>query len=186
MAVGMDFYDNYFDNNIDVRNRRLFLHGDIDEDNIGKLVKGLYILESNNAEKPIEIVISSCGGDEYEMFAAYDVIKNCSCHVTTIAVGKIMSAAPLIFAAGDERIAYENTIFMIHESAYGIEAKHTDIKTEARHFEEIENKWCELMAEHTKLTTKQWKQKYNAKPDVYFNVEQAIKYGLVDKVIGKK
>lgn len=185
MAINMDFYSSYFENGIDVRNRRIFLHGDIDEENIGRLIKGLYILESNDENKSIEIVISSCGGDEYEMLAAYDVIKNCKCHVTTIAVGKLMSAAPLIFAAGDERFAYPNTIFMIHESSYSVEAKHTDIKVEAKHYEEMETLWCKLMAQHSNLSAKQWRVKYNSKPDLYFTAEQAMKYGIVDKIIGE-
>ena len=182
---GMDFYDTYFEYNVDVKNRRLFLYGDIDEDTIGKLIKGILILESNNIDKPIEIIMSSCGGDEYEMLAAYDVIKNCKCHVITVAVGKLMSAAPLIFAAGDERIAYLNTWFMFHESSYGIEAKHTDIKAEAKHYEEIEQQWCDLMALHTKLSAKEWRLKYNSKPDQYCDVQQAMKWGLVDTIIGK-
>jgi len=184
MAVNMDFYEQYFENGIDVRHRRIFLHGDIDEDTIDKLVKGIFILESNDSSKPIEIVMSSFGGDEYAMFAAYDVVKNSQCHITTIAIGKIMSAAPLIFAAGDERVAYENTIFMIHESYLEIDDRQRGAKGYIKHLDDLENRWCELMAEHSKLTPKQWKQKCDAKTDVYFSAEQAMKYGIVDRIVG--
>jgi ATP-dependent Clp protease protease subunit len=185
MAVNHEFYDSYLSSGFDVRNRRIFLYGEINEVNIGMLIKALYILESNNAEKPIEIIISSEGGDECEMLAAYDAIVNCKCHVVTIGIGKVMSAAPLILAAGDERMAFSNTSFMIHENSYGLEDKHTNIKATVKFYNDSEIKWCELMAKHTNLTAKQWKNKYDTKADQYFTAQQALKYGVIDKIIGE-
>jgi ATP-dependent Clp protease protease subunit len=185
MAVNHEFYEAYLASGFDVRNRRVFLYGDINEANIGMLVKSLYILESNNAEKPIEVIISSCGGDEYEMFAAYDAIMNCKCHVVTVAIGKVMSAAPLILAAGDHRLAFPNTSFMVHESWYGLEDKHTNVKANVHHYEELEKIWCRLMEKHTKISAKEWRLKYNSKPDQFFNVTEALKIGLIDGIVGE-
>lgn len=184
-AVNHEFYDSYLTSGFDVRNRRVFLYGDISETTVSMLVKAIYILESNNEDKPIEIIISSCGGDEYEMFAAYDAIIHCKCHIITIAIGKLMSAAPLIFAAGDERLSFPNTWFMVHESLYWLEDKHTNVKSNVAHYEEMERRWCELMEHHTKLNAKEWRLKYNSKPDQFFTAQQAKAWGLVDKIIGE-
>ncbi len=185
MARNNDFYGNYFDYGIDPRRRRLFLYEDIDEISIGRFIQGLIILADENSDKPIEIFMSSCGGDEYEMFAAYDMIRSLShVHIVIKAVGKIMSATPLILAAGDERIAYPNTQFMVHESWYILDGRQGNNVVTVDHYKELTKLWAEKMAECTKLSAKQW---FNLTEktgrDKYFGAEQALKYGLIDKII---
>jgi len=180
-----DFYSNYFDYGIDPRRRRLFLYEDIDEISIGRFIQGLVILADESTEKPIEILMSSCGGDEYEMLAAYDMMRSLSnVNIIVKAIGKVMSAAPLILAAGDVRVAYPNTQFMVHESWYNLEERHNNAKTTVAHYEDITKLWAVKMAERTELSAKQWLNlTEKTGRDKYFGAEQALKYGLIDKII---
>ncbi len=185
MARQNDFYTNYFDYGIDPRRRRLFLYEDIDEESIGRFIQGLIILSDESSNQPIEIVMSSCGGCEYEMLAAYDMMRSLS-HVNIVvkAIGKIMSAAPLILAAGDERVAYPNTQFMVHESSYGLYERHNAARTTVAHYEDVTKIWADKMAVRTELTAKQWLA-LTAKTgrDKYFNAEKALEYGLIDRIV---
>jgi len=185
MARQNDFYSNYFDYGIDPRRKRLFLYEDIDEISIGRFIQGLVILADESNDNPIEILMSSCGGDEYEMLAAFDMMRSLvDVHIVVKAIGKIMSAAPLILAAGDERIAYPNTQFMVHESWYELEERHNNAKVTVQHYEDITKLWADKMAERTNLTAKQWiALTERTGRDKYFDAKQALKYGLIDKII---
>lgn len=185
MARADNFYANYFDYGLDPRRRRLFLYEDIDEISIGRFIQGLVILADEQTDRPIEVIMSSCGGCEYEMLAAYDMMRSLSnIHIVVKAVGKIMSAAPLILAAGDERLAYPNTQFMVHESWYNLEERHNNARVTVAHYEAITKLWGEKMAERTSLSAKQWLAlTEKTGRDKYFDAEQALKYGLIDKII---
>jgi ATP-dependent Clp protease protease subunit len=180
-----DFYSNYFDYGIDPRRRRLFLYQDIDEISIGRFIQGLVILADENTDKPIEILMSSCGGCEYEMLAAFDMMRSLkNVHIIVKAIGKIMSAAPLIVAAGDERIAYPHTQFMVHESLHTLDERHGNAKTTVAHYDDLTKLWADKMAERTELSAKQWiALTERTGRDKYFGAEQALKYGLIDKII---
>lgn len=185
MARNNDFYDNYFSYGIDPRRRRIFLDEDIEEISIGRFIQSLFVMKDENTDKPIEIVISSFGGCEYGMFAAYDVIRGLTnVHVRVIAVGKVMSAAPLILAAGDESLCYPTTQFMVHESAYEMHERHNNAKVTIAHYEDLTKLWGEKMAERTNLSAKQWLNLTEKKGrDKYFDAKQALKWGLVDGII---
>jgi len=184
LARNNDFYGNYFDYAIDPRRRRLFLYEDIDEVSIGRFIQGLLILEDEQTDKPIEIIMSSCGGCEYEMLAAFDIIRSLTSTVVVKAVGKIMSAAPLILAAGDERYAYPNTQFMVHESSYYLEERHNQARTLVGHFEDLTKLWADKMEGCTNLTAKQWLAlTERTGRDKYFGVDKALSYGLIDGIL---
>ena len=185
MARNNDFYDNYFSYGIDPRRRRIFLDEDIADSSIGRLIQSLYVMKDENTDKPIEIILSSFGGCEYEMFAAYDVIRSLTnVHVKIVAVGKVMSAAPLILAAGDERLCYPTTQFMVHESWYELQQRHNASKATVSHYEDMTQLWGDKMAERTNLSKKQWLNlTERTGRDKYFDANQALKWGLVDGIL---
>ena len=94
-----DAVEAYFEYGVDTANRRVFLLGGVDESPISQAIKSLYYLDNDSGDE-IELFIGSLGGSEYEMFALYDVLMSLKCPVTTVAIGKCMSAAPLLVAAG--------------------------------------------------------------------------------------
>jgi len=181
-----DYIDNYFSYGLNFRDRRLFLWGDVDEDSISQFVMGLEILKSHGND-PIDVVLSSCGGDQYEMWAAYDAIRSSHQHTIRVtAIGKIMSAAPLVLAAGDERFCYPHTQFMFHEESYGLEERHNNAKVTMEHYEKMEKLYAKAMAERTNKNYLWWFGQANRRGkglDTYALAEEVLEWGLVDGII---
>ncbi len=181
-----DWLDGYFSHGVDNRRRRIFLHDDIDEESIARLVQGLVLLD-DDTDTTITIYMSSLGGSMYEMFGAFDAIRACKCFVRGIAYGKIMSAAPLILRACDEACAYPNVQFMSHEESWGDEEKgHSHQKIDLKHYEQMENLWAELMGRYTHLNVAQWRKMTETGKDRYFDAAQALKWGIIDKILEPK
>lgn len=187
--ITKDWIDAYFEYGVDRVNRRVFMFDGVDETSIGIVIKALYYMDSESIEKPIELFIGSFGGSEYEMFALYDVIRTLRAPIHTTAIGKCMSAAPLLVACGEpgHRYATPNTWFMVHQSWGEWGEKDVDVlKREVAHYDEMEKRWVELMARHSKQPAKFWLQKSKEKGDVYFDAETAQKYGLIDHIWDEK
>lgn len=180
--ITKDWITTYFDHGIDYQNRRLFLIDDIYESSARALIQGLKLLEKANAD-PIEIYVGTPGGDMYGMFGLYDAIRDSKCHVTTIAVGHVMSAGPLVLTAGDERVSYRNTWFMMHEtwwSSFG--EKLADHKANVKHVEQIQGRWAELLEDRTGTPAKKWLNMARG-PDYYFDAPEAQEIGLIQKIV---
>jgi ATP-dependent Clp protease protease subunit len=189
MRISKDWVDAYFQYGVDINNRRVFLFDGVDEDSIGHVIKGLYLMEANSTDKPIELFIGSFGGSEYEMFALYDVIGTLKTPIHTTAIGKCMSAAPLLVARGEpgHRYATPNTWFMVHQSWGEWGEKDTDtLKREVEHYDDMEKRWVDLMAKHTKQPAKFWLRKSREKGDVYFDAYKAQEFGLIDHIWDEK
>lgn len=179
-----DFLDALFSYGIDIRRRRVHIRDMIDEETIDCLVKGLLLLDDQSSEKGIEIYISSFGGDVYEMFAIFDIIRGLKSHITMIASGKIMSAASLIICAGDERKCYPNTMFMVHEMAWDTGHEKTSWHdNEIKHGVTMDKMYAEAMEQYTNKTAKQWLAMTKAKHDKYFDAKIALEWGLIDSII---
>ena len=95
-----------FEYGVDVDNRRVFLFGEINESTIANSIKAIYLLDSQHKSKAIELFVGSVGGDEYDMLALYDVLNSITAPIHTVALGKCMSAAPLLVAAGEKGCRY--------------------------------------------------------------------------------
>lgn len=187
--ITKDWIDAYFEYGVDRVNRRVFLFDGVDESSIGIVIKALYYMDSESTEKPIELFIGSFGGSEYEMFALYDVIRTLKAPIHTTAIGKCMSAAPLLVACGEpgQRYATPNTWFMVHQSWGEWGEKDTDtLKREIDHYDQMEERWTELMAKHSNKPAKFWLEKSREKGDVYFDAETAQKLGLIDHIWDEK
>jgi ATP-dependent Clp endopeptidase proteolytic subunit ClpP len=182
-----DWVDIYFDYGVDQTNRRIFLHSGIEEDTIKEVIKGIYLLQSNTKDKPIEIYVGTLGGDEYEMLGLYDVIRSCESQVITIGVGKVMSAGPLILAAGDIRKAFPHTSFMVHESWWESPAlKFSEQEKIIKHYNALNHLWSKLMEDRTGTSAKTWMKMCKEKADEYFDVHKAKELGIIDHIIGEK
>lgn len=197
-AIPKDWVEAYFDYGIDRDNRRVFLLGGVEEDVISYAIKSIYYLDAqvpdgaagDDLEKyRIELYIGSFGGSEYEMFGLYDVLNSTNCPITTVAIGKCMSAAPLLVAAGDKghRYAMPNCQFMVHQSWDEWTPSRTDEqKRLLKHYDEMAKTWYDLMASHTKKSAAQWRRMCENVGDTYFPAEKAVEYGLVDQLWSEK
>lgn len=180
--ITKDWISTYFDKGVDYQNRRIFLLDEIYEDSIGKVVQGLKLLEIASTE-PIEIYIGTYGGDMYDMFALYDVIRSSKCHIKTIALGKVMSAGPLLVSAGDERVCYKHTTFMVHEVSWtSWQEKLADQKTNVRHTEDLQKMWAACFEECTGTPAAKWLKMFRG-TDKYFDAVTAQELGIVEKIL---
>jgi ATP-dependent Clp protease protease subunit len=179
-----DWVDAYFDHGIDVKNRRVFLDADIECESIGAAVRGLYLMETVSNEEPVEIFISSYGGNVHEALAMYDIMNTIKCPIHTFAYGKCMSAAPLILAAGEpgHRWVAPHVAFMHHDWSAGVEGTASQVQAEVKHYEEIGKAWTELLAKHSSQNFKWWHTRAKKAADFYFTAEEAIEWGIADQM----
>jgi ATP-dependent Clp protease protease subunit len=186
--ISKEWVDAYFAYGVDVSNRRVFLFDGVDEDTIGYVIKGLYLMEAEN-DKPIELFIGSFGGSEYEMWALYDVIGTLNSPVHTTAIGKCMSAAPLLVACGEpgHRTATPNTWFMVHQSWTDFDGERVDaIKKELAHYDDLGKNWYAMMERHTNKPASFWKRECERIGDKFFDAWKAKELGLIDMVWDQK
>ena len=190
MKIPKDQLEIYFDHGVDIANRCIFIQGDIGEDTISAVIKGMYLMENQNSTKdPIELRICSYGGDVYDMFALHDVTRTLKSPVHTMGMGKVMSAAVLLVACGErgERWAGANTSFMIHVPSWESDYKRQhDHKIDVKESERLWNNWYELMGAYTAKDAAFWRKECNKRDDVYFDAYTAQKWGVIDHIWDEK
>lgn len=188
--ISKDWVDAYFQYGVDVNNRCIFLFGDIDEESIGYVIQGLYLMDNqNDKHDPIELRICSYGGSMDDMFALHDVTRTLKSPVRIMGMGKVMSAAILIVACGEEgdRWAGPNTCFMIHPPSWDSpDAKMFEHESLVANTKKQWGRWYDLMAEYTNKDAKFWRQKCEGKSDFYFDAQQAQEWGLIDHLWDQK
>ena len=190
MRIPKDQLEAYFEYGVDVTNRCIFLIGEINEEVSAHVLKGLYLMENQNDKHlPIELRVSSYGGDIYDMFALHDVTRTLKCPVHTIGIGKIMSAAVLLVASGEKnyRWAGEHTSFMIHVPSWDTDnQKLHDHKISLKEGERLWSNWYKLMAKYTKRPVSFWTKLCNKRDDIYFDAYQAQEWGIIDHIWDEK
>lgn len=172
---------------VDVRGRRIFLHGDVDEESVAYAIRGLYVMSDLGTE-PIELFITSYGGEIDESFALHDVLQTIKVPVHTVALGKCMSAAPMILAAGEtgHRYATENTLFMLHTATVVQSGSVANVAATARAEKDRCEKMDRLLAGYTKMDYRHWAKFSRGDVDHYFDAEQALDWGLIDNIWSEK
>lgn len=144
-----------------------------------RLQIALDLLDEKN--QTITIFFNSQGGYLYDGLAMYDAIKACQSRVVMIGRGSLMSMAPVVFQAADERILEPNTTVMLHQCTTGdIEGS---LEYSIRALEEakrVEARRQKIIADAMNITLKELKEKYSL--DTYFTASQAVAVGLADKV----
>ena len=188
MRMTKDWIDALFEYGVDKNNRRIFLFDDVDNQPIGMVIKALYLMDSEK-KTPIELFIGSYGGCEYDMFALYDAIRTVHSPIHTTAIGKCMSAAPLLVCAGKKghRYATPNTFFMVHQGWDNIGEKRFDeVKNDLEHWKDIGDRWYKLMEKHTKKSDLFWRTQCEKVGDRYFDAFQAQEWGLIDHIWDEK
>jgi ATP-dependent Clp protease protease subunit len=186
--IAKDWVNAYFEHGVDVSNRRIFLDDEISDCSISNVIKGIYLMEGTATKQPVSLYMSSFGGDMYEMFALYDILRTVECEIHTFAYGKCMSATPLLLACGEigHRWCSPNCWFMIHDS-WGFAAGSTQrVVAEVDHWKDMNNKWAELLGKETKKAKKFWIDKCTLPKDYFFNSDKAIAWGVADHIWDQK
>lgn len=175
------------DDCIDRRKRRAFLIGDIEEQRVGAIIKGLYLMDSDNSE-PIELFINSMGGSVYDMWALYDVTRTLISPIHTVALGSAQSAAILLVAAGEPgyRWAMPNTTFMSHQLSDNLRGRMDEIDREVRWNASFRQRWYTALERHTNRSAAWWKKEICKVGDFYYTAEKAVQIGVVDHLWNEK
>lgn len=170
-----------FEHNVNFAQRVILLNQDIDEGTFTLVENALTEMESYNGQ-PITIRVCSEGGDEYAAMAIVGRMKKSKCRIITEGYGQIMSAATLIFAAGNLRRISRFAAFMHHEASYDLNERHENAKAQVAHMEWMENMWAEWMAEFSKKSKKFYLEQAKH-TDKYWTPKQLVQYGIADEII---
>lgn len=171
-------------NNTFLKERIIFLLGEINDSTSMKIVTELLYLDSLSNDD-ITIYINSPGGVINAGLAIIDTMNYIKSDVRTLGIGTIASMATLILAAGKKgkRMLLPNTEVMIHQPLGGGSGQATDIQIMANRITNVKKKVNEMLADYT--GQKISKISKDTERDNYMSSEQALEYGLVDKVIKK-
>ena len=166
-----------------LKERIIFLLGEVEDHMANLVVAQLLFLESENPEKDIFLYINSPGGVVTSGLAIYDTMQFIKPDVSTLCIGQAASAAALLLCAGAEgkRLCLPNARVMIHQPLGGYRGQATDIEIHARETLAIRERLNAIMAKHTKKTPEQIM--CDTERDNFMNADQALKYGLIDKIM---
>lgn len=146
-----------------------------------KIIKALHILNSIGPE-PITLIINCPGGDIIHGFAIYDAIENSQAEVHCVAIGEAASMAGIILQAGASRTMSQNCRLMLHDGYHGLDGTMREVEKEVEHEKYWRLKTYSLLAERTGLKKALISRKMSG--DWNLTAEEALKYNLIDKVLG--
>ncbi|AAU27938.1 TPA: ATP-dependent Clp endopeptidase proteolytic subunit ClpP [Legionella pneumophila] len=166
-----------------LKERIIFLLGEVEDHMANLVVAQLLFLESENPEKDISLYINSPGGVVTAGLAIYDTMQFIKPDVSTLCIGQAASAAALLLCAGAEgkRFCLPNSRVMIHQPLGGYRGQATDIEIHARETLAVRERLNNIMAKHTKKTPDQIMR--DTERDNFMSATQAMEYGLIDKVL---
>src|SRR5207245_2740892 len=163
--------------------RIIFLGTPVDDQIANLVVAQLLHLESEDPEKDISLYINSPGGSIYSGLAIYDTMQFIKPDISTMCVGVAMSMGSLLLAAGSKgkRAALPNSRILIHQPTAGFEGQSTDIEIHAREILNVRDRIDQIYAEHTGRAKEEVRA--DMERDRCFPPEQAVEYGLIDRVL---
>ena len=150
------------------------------------IVAQLLFLESQDAEKDIHLYINSPGGVVSAGLAIYDTMQYVKCPVSTICIGQAASMGAVLLAGGTKgkRIALPNARIMIHQPLGGMQGQASDIEIHAREILHLKERLNDILTVHT--GQKREKIASDTERDFFMSAEEAVSYGLIDKVISQR
>ena len=169
-----------------LKDRLVFVVGGIDDQVANLVVAQLLFLESENPDKDIYLYINSPGGIVTAGLSIYDTMQYIKPDVSTTCVGQAASMGALLLAGGakGKRYCLPHSRIMIHQPSGGFQGQASDIDIHAREVLKLKEKLNQIMAKHTGQTVEQIGK--DSDRDRFMDGEDAVAYGLVDKVLDKR
>lgn len=169
-----------------LNDRIIMLSDQVNDATASLVVAQLLYLESQDSEKDISLYINSPGGSITSGMAIYDTMNYIKCDVSTICIGMAASMGAFLLSCGakGKRFALPNSEIMIHQPLIGgggISGQCTDVKIQSDHLLRIREKLNEILAKNTGKSLEEIQR--DTERDNYLSAQQAMEYGLVDKVI---
>jgi ATP-dependent Clp protease protease subunit len=165
-----------------LKERIIFLLGEVEDHMANLVVAQLLFLESENPDKDISLYINSPGGVVTAGLAIYDTMQFIKPDVSTLCIGQAASAAALLLCAGasGKRFCLPNARVMIHQPLGGYRGQATDIEIHARETLAVRERLNNIMGKHTNKSPDQIMR--DTERDNFMSATQALDYGLIDKV----
>lgn len=165
-----------------LKDKIVFLSGEINDEVANLIVSELLYLNSLNNED-IYLYINSPGGSVTSGMAIYDTMNFIKCDVSTICVGMCASMAAFLLSSGakGKRVCLKNGEVMIHQPLGGVQGQATEIKIHAERIIKLKEKLNKILASNTGKDIK--KIERDTERDYYLDSEEALEYGLVDKIL---
>lgn len=169
-----------------LNDRIIMLSDEVNDATASLVVAQLLYLEGQDPDKDIHLYINSPGGSISAGMAIYDTMQFIKCDVSTICIGMAASMGSFLLAAGakGKRLALPNSEIMIHQPLGGAKGQASDIKIQAEHILFIRNRMNTLLAQMTGQPLETIEK--DTDRDNWMTAEDAVRYGLIDKVIEKR
>ena len=170
-----------------LKDRTIFLYEEIDSEIASKVVAFLFYLNSKSSTKEIKLYINSPGGTITGFFAIYDAMNHIKAPIRTICVGEACSAAADLLASGapGKREAMQNAQIMIHSlQISNISGNMLTASKDMEYLQAIHKKTIEIMSNNTGQSIEKIEQ--DCQQDKYMSAQEALEYGIIDKVLDVK
>lgn len=169
-----------------LEDRIIFLTGEITDETANSVVAQLIFLEGKDPEKDISLYINSPGGSVSAGLAIYDTMNFIKCDVTTICVGLAASMGAFLLSSGakGKRFALPNSEIMIHQPLGGAQGQASDIEIQANHIKRIKDKINNILSKQSGQPLE--KVQKDTDRDFYMSADEALEYGLIDKIFDKR
>jgi ATP-dependent Clp protease protease subunit len=169
-----------------LKERVIFLVGPVEDHMANLVVAQLLFLESENPDKDIHLYINSPGGAVTAGLSIYDTMQFIKPDVSTMCIGQAASMGAFLLTGGakGKRFALPNSRMMIHQPSGGAQGQASDIEIQANEILKMRQQLNEIMAFHTGKTLAEVAR--DTERDNFMNAEQAVSYGLIDKVITRR
>lgn len=165
-----------------LKDRIIFLSGEINDSLANIVISELLYLDNQNNED-IYLYINSPGGSITAGMSVYDTMNFINSKVITIGLGMCASMAAFLLSSGNTRYALPNTEIMIHQPIGGAQGQATDIKIAAERIIKLKSKINKILAKNTKQNIS--KITKDTERDNFLSAEEALEYGLIDKIVKK-
>ena len=169
-----------------LEDRIIFLSGEIDDAVANTVVAQLIYLEAKDPSKDISLYINSPGGSVSAGLAIYDTMNYIKCDVSTICIGMAASMGAFLLSSGakGKRYALPNSEIMIHQPLGGAQGQASDIKIAAEHILRTREKLNQILAQNSGKSI--FQIEIDTDRDNFLSAQQALEYGLIDKVFIKR
>ncbi len=169
-----------------LNDRIVMLSDEVNDVTASLVVSQLLFLEARDPEKDIQLYINSPGGSITSGFAIYDTMNYIKCDVSTICIGMAASMGAFLLSAGKKgkRIALPNSTVMIHQPLGGFKGQATDIKIHSDWIINLKNRLNNMLAEATGQPLEIIQK--DTERDNFMTAQEALDYGLIDKVINQR
>jgi len=168
-----------------LKDRIIFLDGTVEDHMANVIIAQLLFLEAEDPDKDIHLYINSPGGVVTAGMAIYDTMQYIRPDVSTICIGSCASMAAVLLTAGakGKRYALPHSSIMIHQPLGGASGQATDIEIHAREILRLREELNGIISKHTGQSVEQ--VKIDTERDNFMTAEQALKYGLIDRVLSR-